>query len=394
MSITVMKCKYAWSHLDFKKGGYAPCFRFKRHDLKESGSDRLPSEVINNPDFIKVRQQLRNDEWPTGCVDCQIQEEAGLSSYRTRSLSHSLISNPDYDSDIVYIKDLQLKMTRACNYQCRHCDSASNSRFEQTGKEFPDIENKLKNEFQFGHISKPKEKIMIPTSEVMNDLFENVIPDVEAIEFSGGEPFYTRDMYKTLQRMIDDTTIDTKKISLIYNTNMSMLEYKGYSVKPLWPHFKGVHVTVSLDGTNKLFNYFRTGGDYQNVINNIIEISPFVSNFLFVCTTSAYQAFYMNEIYNDFLDIKKQIQTPANLRATFVHWPKVMDVVNLEEDVKEKILDELIVNDFTREFARRIQGKRTIDTYKFKDLVRTQDFLYEISCKDMCPKIWEYINAT
>ena len=389
-----MKCKYAWSHLDFKKGGYAPCFRFKRLDLKESGSDRLPSEVINNSDFIKVRQQLRNDEWPTGCIDCQIQVEVGLSSYRTRSLSHSLISNPDYDSDIVHIKDLQLKMTRACNYQCRHCDSASNSRFEQTGKEFPDIETKLRNEFQFGHISKPKEKIMIPTSEVMNDLFENVIPDVEAIEFSGGEPFYTRDMYKTLQRMIDDPTVDTKKISLIYNTNMSMLEYKGLSVKPLWPHFKGVHVTVSLDGTGKLFNYFRTGGDYQNVINNIIEISPFVSNFLFVCTTSAYQAFYMNEIYNDFLDIKKQIQTPANLRATFVHWPKVMDVVNLEEDVKEKILDKLIVNDFTREFARRIQGKRTIDTYKFKDLVRTQDFLYESSCRDMCPKIWEYINAT
>ena len=386
-----MKCKYAWSHLDFKKGGYAPCFRFKRHDLIESGSDKLPSEVINNGDFIKVRQQLRSGEFPNGCVDCKMQEEAGLSSYRTRSLEHSLISEPDYDSDIVHIKDLQLKMTRACNYQCRHCDSSSNSRFEITGKKFPDIEIKLKTEFEFGHISKPKEKIVIPTADVMDDLFVNVIPSVEAIEFSGGEPFYTRDMYKTLQRMIDDPNVNTKNISLIYNTNMSILEYKGYSVKNLWPHFKGVNVTVSLDGTGDLFNYFRTGGVYENVINNIIEISPLVTKFLFVCTTSAYQAFYMNEIYNDFLDIKKQIKTPANIRATFVHWPKVLDIVNLEEDVKNKILDELVINDFTEEFSSRLLSKRTINTYKFKDLVRTQDLLYDVSCKELAPKIYEYI---
>ena len=392
-----MKCKYAWSHIDFKKGGYAPCFRFKNWHLKDCGPDKLPSEVINGKEFIQVRRQLRNDEWPLGCIDCKIQEEAGLSSYRTRSLDISHISEPNYDSDIVHIKDLQLKMTRACNYQCRHCDSASNSRFEQTGKQFPAIELKLLHNFEFGHISKPKEKILIPNDEIMDDLFKNVIPwGVEAIEFSGGEPFYTRDMYKTLQRMIDDPDIWTQDISIIYNTNMSMLSYKEYSVKPLWPHFKNIFVTVSMDGTGDLFNYFRTGGDWENVINNVREIAPLVTKFLFVCTTSAYQAFYMNEIYKDFCEVRDSINTPAALRATFVHWPEVLDIVNLEDHAKNKILKETIKNDFTRDFLQRIKNRRNIDTCKgeFKELVKLQDELYGVSAKDMgLTKITEYINA-
>ena len=53
-----MECRYAWSHLDFKKGGYSPCFRFKNYPgyWDNSGSDKLPSQVINNPDFISVRR--------------------------------------------------------------------------------------------------------------------------------------------------------------------------------------------------------------------------------------------------------------------------------------------------------------------------------------------------
>ena len=55
-----MKCRFAWSHIDFKKGGYAPCFRFKNYPgyWDNSGSDKLPSQVINNHDFISVRRQL------------------------------------------------------------------------------------------------------------------------------------------------------------------------------------------------------------------------------------------------------------------------------------------------------------------------------------------------
>ena len=395
-----MRCRYAWSHLDFKKGGYAPCFRFKNYpgywDI--SGDDQLPSQVINNHDFISVRRQLRNNQWPKGCLDCQRQESEGMSSYRTRSLEEE--NNPnqldkvftpvDYDSDIAIIKDLQLKMSRACNFNCRHCDSASNSSFEKLGRQFPEIENELKVKYDFNHITPAgNNKIVIPTDEVMDDLFENVMSSVEQLEFSGGEPFYQIEMYKTLQRLIDEDF--AKNITLVYNTNMSMLEHKGYSVKELWPQFKKVNVTCSMDGTGNLFNYFRTGGDYQTVVNNIIEIAPLVDTFLFVCTTSSYQAFYMNEIYNDLTELQSMIPNKSSIRCTFVHWPKILDIINLEEDTKSKIMKDLIVNDFTKEFAIRMTQSYGEIEPAFKGLVKTQDLLYDKSCQDMVPKIWEYV---
>jgi hypothetical protein len=101
----------------------------------------------------------------------------------------------------------------------------------------------------------------------------------------------------------------------------------------------------------------------------------------------------MNEIYKDLCDIKDSIDTPANIRATFVHWPKVMDIVNLEEDVKLHLLANTDENDFTKEFLKRLTGRRTIDTYKFKELVKLQDELYDVSAKEMAPKIWDYVNA-
>ena len=226
----------------------------------------------------------------------------------------------------------------------------------------------------------------------MEDLYENVFPTVEQLEFSGGEPFYQIEMYKVLQRLIDHPNIDTTKMRLVYNSNMSQLTHKGYSLKELFPHFKEVHITVSMDGTGKLFEYFREGGNWDNVISNIKEIAPYVHQFLFVCTTSSYQAFYMNEIYADLMELKASIpETIVQIRATFVHWPKAMDIVNLEEETKSKIMQTLEINEFTKEFAIRLTSTDNEIEPCFKGLVKTQDLLYDRSCEDMAPKIYEYI---
>jgi len=395
-----MHCKFAWNHLDFKHGGYAPCFRFKRSYLKDSEFDKLPSEVINNGDFIKVREELLKDKWPEGCIDCKIQEESGVLSYRQRSLTHfNTDENIDWDNtNNVTVQDLQFKLSRACNYNCRHCDSSSNSTFEKLGRQFPELETKFKKDFAFQHISMPNFKIEVPTPSIMNDLFENILPNIRTIEFSGGEPFYAVEMYKTLERMIDDPNIDTKKISLRYNTNMSIINYKGYKIEDLWKEFKRIHVTVSMDGTGHLFNYFRDGGDYQTVIDNMKYIAPWVDSFLFVCTTTSYHALYMNDIYNDLSKIRLDIlnvhkDITVNMRPTFVHWPQVLDIVNLDNDIKEVINKNTIENDFTKEFLKRLGGNRTTDI-SFKELVKLQDELYDNKLDDRLIELKEYVYGS
>ena len=400
------KCKYAWTHLDFKPGGYAPCFRFKlRNGHKFGKVPEKPSEVINSSEWKRVREQLMNDEWPDECIDCKMQEESGVKSYRERSLDIPFVSEPDFTNSEVRIADLQLKFSRACNYFCRHCGIASNSNFIKVGKQNPEVAQTLWGDHKFNHLGSPRDNfqtghmIDIPTPEVLDDIFENILPTVECIECSGGEPFMHAEMYRFLIRMIEDPNIDTSKIMLMYNTNMSMTKFKDYDIIELWEHFKEVAITVSMDGTGKLFNYFRQGGDYDTVVENIHDMlnrSSKIKSMLLVCTTTAYHAFYMNEISEDLYWLKQDLERLYNIevryRTTFVHWPEGLDIVNLAEETKKNILQNLTMNDFTREFEMRLtHGKRTIPEETFKDIVRLQDQIYNKDASELAPRIFDYV---
>jgi len=68
-----------------------------------------------------------------------------------------------------------------------------------------------------------------------------------------------------------------------------------------------------------------------------------------------------------------------------------MDIVNLEEETKTKIMETLEINDFTKEFAIRMTSSDNEIEPCFKGLVKTQDLLYDRSCEEGAPKIYEYI---
>jgi hypothetical protein len=128
------------------------------------------------------------------------------------------------------------------------------------------------------------------------------------------------------------------------------------------------------------------------------HIAPWVDTFLLVCTTSAYHALYMNDIYNDLLEIKEDLlkitkpKSCVKMRTTFVHWPQVLDIVNLDDKIKNKIRKNTVKNEFTEEFLKRLDGKRTSDK-SFKDLVKLQDKLYNRTPADL-PDLWEYVYET
>mgnify|MGYP007000457600 len=70
---------------------------------------------------------------------------------------------------------------RACNYSCRHCSVPSNSNFIKLGKQNPEIGNRLWEQHKFDHVIERHKHIDIPTPEVIEDLFINVLPTIERI---------------------------------------------------------------------------------------------------------------------------------------------------------------------------------------------------------------------
>ena len=198
--------------------------------------------------------------------------------------------------------------------------------------------------------------------------------------------------------MIESNTIDTSKITLTYNTNMSMTRFKQYDIVDLWEYFKDVDITVSMDGTGDVFNYFRHKGDYDQVIANIhdmLQRTTKVADILLVCTTTAYHAFYMNEIEKDLQGLKEMFESQygitVRLKTTFVHWPEGLDVVNLAETTKKRLLKEANDSEFLREYKLRLQGERSIPVETFKEIAMLQDQLYDRDASELAPRIFDYV---
>ena len=409
----MLKCKYAWSHLDFLQGEYAPCYRFKiKPQPIASLKDSLPSEVINNSAMQEVRASLQQGVFPLGCEDCAYKESTGLKSYRQKSLDDAgwdINRQIDYSKTTVpAILDLELKFNRTCNFLCRHCGSDSNSKFELLGQANPEIAQQL-SELDFDHIDIGDSPITTITDDILEDLIQNIIPGVERITFSGGEPLYHIDHYRFLERLIQDPNIDTKNIKLCYNTNLSLINFKRYKLTELWQHFNGIHLTVSMDGTGELFNYFRERGDWATVVSNLYSLldnSKTIRSVFLVCTSSAYHAFYADVIFDTLakmvVDIKQRYDIAfITTHPTFVHYPHGLDMVNLPNHIKKGLIDRYtktlgtdeVYNEAMRELLIHLSGDAYASTETFAKIVKLQDQLHNRSCKGILPELAAFVYA-
>ena len=403
----MLKCKYAWSHLDFLQGEYAPCYRFKiKQQPIASLASALPSEVINNSAMQNVRASLQQGVFPPGCEDCALKESRGLKSYRQKSLSDTAWDDSDVDYNSTTIKritDLELKFSRTCNLLCRHCMADSNSQFEILGRNNPDINDELQ-QLDFDHMGIADSPIATISPENLEDIIQNIIPTVDKITFSGGEPLYHLAHYRFLERLIQDPKIDASKITIAYNTNMTLIQFKGYKLKKLWPHFKSVELTVSMDGTGKIFDYFRERGNYETVVKNLETVLNTVSNIksvYLVCTCTSYHAFYAHEIFKDLTELAQRLSKYAYIHVgpTFVHYPEGLDMVNLPSDVKQHIVDKLyseniadkLYQSSVTEIIKHLTGDAYADTSKFAQIVKIQDRLHNKSALEYAPKLGEYV---
>jgi hypothetical protein len=149
-----------------------------------------------------------------------------------------------------------------------------------------------------------------------------------------------------------------------------------------------------MDGTHELFNYFRQGGDYDQVVDNLFKILSASSNILgvyLVCTSTAYHAFYASETFHDLNKLVDQIQAmgiSAHTDATFVHYPAGLDIANLPDNVKS-FLTELHGPD--NPIIKYMQTPQTADAELFKTIVRLQDQLYFKTGEKKLPRIADYV---
>lgn len=224
-------------------------------------------EVLNNEHNGSLRQSFLNDEKDPRCSRCWEMEDKGSESFRHWANKQpfgldSII--PINKSPIINYEDIQyldITLGNKCNLGCRMCYPSSSHLVARA---------LLKTNDHFGpeliEFSRPvKDKIL--------DLIKKST-NLQKIYLLGGEPLVNEFHDEILELLI---SIDrAKTVGLHYSTNLQIDLEKYFTI---WEKFKEIDVSVSIDGTDKIYEYIRWPGSYQKIFNNLVRSTEYAKAF-------------------------------------------------------------------------------------------------------------------
>ena len=272
-------CILPWMSLETTPtGAVRPCCMTEGFVLKKKGelfnlNSSTLSEVWTSPYMDQLRQDFLDGKKPEICNRCWSEEEAGIKSKRIQSLEKFSHKRNLPNNTPVAPQYLDLKLSNTCNLKCRTCSSDSSSKWAQDEIKLKWEGIDSKKNLQLGKWSKEN-------NHFWTDL-EEMIPSLELLDFTGGEPFLIQEHFDLLKKCVEQG--HAHKISLHYNTNGTI--FPETALKDYWPHFKNVEIMFSIDGSGEIFNYLRHLGKWEEVESNLRKFQEFKYLHLEICYT-------------------------------------------------------------------------------------------------------------
>jgi MoaA/NifB/PqqE/SkfB family radical SAM enzyme len=252
--------------------------------------------AIQNSDYMQdLRQQFLDNKQPQTCRKCWKEERSGRTSKRMHTLDRlkHMLPDQDWTADAKPLMFLDLKLGNICNLKCRICGSWSSSTFaaEELANLGPDEDKKSNHHYRMLRAGAwPREN---PTfwSEI-----DQVVDQIQYIEFTGGEPFMIQEHFDLLQRLVDRGIAG--QIEIHYNTNGTQWPEHAESI---WRHFKTVEIAFSIDDIGDRFEYQRSNAVWSEVQNNLAQFRQLRDRMtnvqLQVCTTvNVFNVLYLEHV--------------------------------------------------------------------------------------------------
>jgi len=315
-------CTIPWNHqATYQNGDYGICCqciytsggRMLTNDKPVNVLTDNFNEVRNHPTLIELRRSMLNGEKSELCKLCWDEEDLGLVSKRQQQ-QHSykdtlqkILDSEDIsgylDTDTFPIQYLDSRLGNLCNLKCRMCGPGDSSLWLEEMYEMGTPS------FKFGTINKPYkiEKVsnvykiqgddfQYYTSKKFNDAIQKILPTVNRIYFTGGEPLINKKHYEILDYCIE--TNFAKNITLEYNTNGTTL---NKNLLDQWKHFASVIVCFSIDGIDDIANYIRYPSKWEVIKQHMYDLDNADIPSLF-CTTNVTVNIFNVKHFLDILD--------------------------------------------------------------------------------------------
>lgn len=242
-------CILPWIHVNGSVGGgYRPCCNSESYfDFKDDNNSIKQAFESNSMD--EIRQFMQQEKEHPACEVCYSRERNnGLSFRHTYTVDKfKEFVDPNADEKIKY---LDLRFDNTCNLACRMCDPSSSNQLYSSIEWYRQEDKPLPEHWKGFTNYKQKDQTQISANR--KDYVIELLPDIEVLKVTGGEPFISKDFLEVLDHAIENDY--AKNIRLLITTNGTKFVK---AVLQRLKHFKGVDMNVSVDGTSHVYDYVR-----------------------------------------------------------------------------------------------------------------------------------------
>lgn len=353
-------CALPWISAHSWSGDVTPCcFWEGKGVVAMDATEALGSEFYEN-----IRRDMLANKQIEGCKQCYKTEESGKTSRRQQSIT-------EYGRTTeVKLKSIDIGFDNVCNLKCRGCQSGASHLWHD-------------DEIQmYGETVNPmKYHSYLPTAD-LNDL--------EFIHIQGGEPILSTNFDKFAKQIIESKNKTNLKLS--YDTNGTVLPKNN--ILELIKQVGGLRVGVSIDGLNGLQDYFRSGSNFIDIIENLNfykklkqdRIGPTTLNIQI--TVNIYNVNTVPSMYEYF----KTHHPEFNIYHRVLYWPEQLSIKNLPIDYKQKLLPMFDDTELFSDVLLELQDKEKDLFDHFLNFHNKLDHIRKETLGDLNPMLSEYIK--
>lgn len=307
--------------------------------------------IFHSPVMHRLRESMLKGEKHPACTTCWKMEDNGIVSYR-------FYSGADYEITQEHLLNPKLtcidfSFGDNCNLRCRMCVPGLSNKlridykyFAENDLDSNDIQGFNRNVFEIKEwMEKDSEQNVLywpNDSWQWKNILDN-IQNITQIKAAGGETTITKPFTEFIDRAIE---IDhAKNVTLNFHTNAT--KFNDTLLEKL-VQFKSLELNFSIDSYGKNYEYIRYPMTWKALDKSIrnffdkVKDSNTNVNVQFTNVLSCLNAFNIHEIYNYWIDIKREYQdyVSMNFWIDFI-WPqdKHISVKFLSKDLKLELIE-------------------------------------------------------
>ena len=225
----------------------------------------------NNFKLLELRDNLDSgysDQTRPYCKRCEILESANQPSMRTST---------KFITEDRTLKTIQFKMSNKCQLTCAHCG--------------PELSTGWKKFLNITPIASDSFKL---TDAFLTELGE-LLPQITCLKFTGGEPFLDPNHWKILEYL---KQFDRSHCTLQYITN-GISPFRS----ELWGGWGSINCSVSVDGFQESYEWFRRGAKWIDVVNGVDDLKKYTNvSINFAMTPYTIQDYHAAKLFWGALD--------------------------------------------------------------------------------------------